>query len=426
MKKTIILFLLTVLFLSAKAQQAINYPTVNQKTYELFQQEKWHELIDLGKLSLENGIDFYYLQVRMGVAYYWTENYAASVKYFENAYSQNRDNELVMEYLYFAYVFSAQTEEARILADTFTEKFKKQLKIDKMPAVHSVYGEYMHEIFEQYAVPDAENLEQAEVKARSYWNLTAELFIRKRTTAFFSFSRIDADKLLREASSSDAISEKLKQNQYYFSLKYRLRHKMDFAVGFHLLQTAISEDQNGRQAGNVTYAPSFSTYAFSLSLSKRFPVFSTALSLSISNLNEAFQLQPTVNLNVMPFGNMRLVFNSKLSYPLQANAGSLRSNPVFKQTVGISFLKRVWFETGIAYGDMLNFTEYNAYVVNNDVDLTKWRFDALLNVSFFESRLNIFARYRRSEKENTYILDEQENQIKYINQSITGGIKWYF
>lgn len=59
------------------AQQSL--PKVDALTYQLFQQKAWDNLIKEGNKAIQNGIDYYYLRVRMGIAYYEKGNYSGAI-----------------------------------------------------------------------------------------------------------------------------------------------------------------------------------------------------------------------------------------------------------------------------------------------------------------------------------------------------------
>ena len=86
----IILLLFFLISFSAVAQEKMSAPSVDNISYEQYLKKDWEALIKTGKKSLKYDVDFYYLQVRMGIAYYELKRYPKAVKYFENANSQNK------------------------------------------------------------------------------------------------------------------------------------------------------------------------------------------------------------------------------------------------------------------------------------------------------------------------------------------------
>lgn len=62
--------LLIIVMFPAIGQTKRDFVSFNKASYELYTQKKWDELIIVGKEALKNNFDFYYLRVRLGIAYY--------------------------------------------------------------------------------------------------------------------------------------------------------------------------------------------------------------------------------------------------------------------------------------------------------------------------------------------------------------------
>ena len=102
-KKIVLIYTLLIFSISITAQKEISHTEIDKKTYSQYIQSNWKELIKTGKLSLKNEVDFYYLQVRMGIAYYELKKYRKAIPYLERSRKLSVDNELSAEYLYYSY-----------------------------------------------------------------------------------------------------------------------------------------------------------------------------------------------------------------------------------------------------------------------------------------------------------------------------------
>ena len=129
MSKRIGITTILLLFLFAvSAQKKLNYIEVDKKTYELHQEQKWNELIKFSAEARKQGMDFFYLQARTGIAYYNLKKYRIASEYFLKAWENDQSFEWLQEYLYYSLVFSGRSNEASKVADEFTRALK--LKID--------------------------------------------------------------------------------------------------------------------------------------------------------------------------------------------------------------------------------------------------------------------------------------------------------
>ena len=54
----------------------------------------------------------------------------------------------------------------------------------------------------------------------------------------------------------------------------------------------------------------------------------------------------------------------------------------------------------------------------------KLRYETMLKYAFKGGRLGLFFKYQYNIKENNYSVFDTEKSQDYINQSITGGVKW--
>ena len=71
------------IFLSAKSQDVLDFNTVNTKTYDYYFQGNWDSLIDIGEKALKSDIDYFYLRIRLGIAYYAKTNYRKAIIHLE-------------------------------------------------------------------------------------------------------------------------------------------------------------------------------------------------------------------------------------------------------------------------------------------------------------------------------------------------------
>ena len=84
--KAVKIALFFVLFFSMKgiAQDTLNSAIVEQKSYQLYLDKNWNELIKFGNRAINSGFDYYYLQIRIGIAYFEKKNYSLAENHFKN------------------------------------------------------------------------------------------------------------------------------------------------------------------------------------------------------------------------------------------------------------------------------------------------------------------------------------------------------
>ncbi len=439
-KYIIILFFVFQGIVSSFGQKALNFPTVDRESYQLYLAKDWKGVVKLGNKALAADIDFYYLRMRMGIAYYQQKRYAQAAKHFAYVYKENVGDPVLSEYLYYSYLLSGQYRDARMLKATFKSKQKMVMELEEDKFIEQVYFEFI-----QYELTDllidkpliTDVMEQSAKKNQSYFNLSISHPVNERTTLYHGFSRINSDSYQRTDGSEYPMLYDLavNQNEYYVSLNKRLDNGLDLNVAAHLLSTHLigtdtipltSPMPRFGQSEITLYDYKERSVAASVSVSKRLTLIELGLGTSIGIMNSGFQLQPEASLLWYPFGNTQLYTTTTASFLLNATTDGTYSNPIFSQAIALSFFKIFRIESSASFGRMQNFMEYNAFVANNDLDATFFRYQAKFNVAFSNQRINLFVRYRHADKVNEYTINDTDYTQDYINQSITGGLQWYF
>lgn len=432
-----LIILLLILRTFSLYSQEINIISIDKETYNQYLAKEWKELIKTSRKSLKNGIDFYYLQYRTAVAYYELKKYTKAVKYFENIYNTDNDDETIQEYLYYSYLFSGRFDDARLLASSFKRNLKEKLNIEsEYSFIHALYFSTIQYINEDYKenLPLEDNLEQNTTIKESWYNISFEHLAGKRLTIFHGYSHLKITNNIRSIDMDlpAEFIEDINQNEYYFSAKYHISKGLNISGGLHYLHTSyyapnpLQTSFGWRRTNSALYSYSNNSIACSINISKSFSLFNTSFETSISDLNNRIQIQPSLSIKVYPLENNKFYWETKGIYLIERENTTFLYHPVFKQSLGFQFLKYSFIEPSVTYGDLINYTQYNAFITNNDLDKIKIRFENYLNIGFAKGRFNIFINYQYNIKENTYKINENKKTKEYINQTITGGIKWYF
>ncbi len=108
------LFLIIVLFVAVVQVKAQKLSTleVDKITYQYYLNGQWKELIQLANKAIEQGIDFFYLRTRLGLAYYYRGQYRLAARQFEKALSWYPQDKWTLEMLYYSYLFGGQYADA--------------------------------------------------------------------------------------------------------------------------------------------------------------------------------------------------------------------------------------------------------------------------------------------------------------------------
>lgn len=368
MKKTIFTIIAILFFTNIFAQDTLNFNYVNSKTYEYYLSKNWNSLIILGKAALKNDIDFYYLQVRMGIAYYEKGKYRQANKYFESALSQNEDNALISEYLYYSYLFSGREKDALHLAREFAPQLRTKLGLDKTPFVKNISVSVAYiknsgiKNLQKIDIDGEDNNlgEQTIINNTMDYNIGLTHRLGKEATLTYNFTQVSTNETQRILSSGveNNFSIQNSQNQFYIKSDFRLANKMSMNIAFNLISVKTnkniltrtfeqsdytehsSSEFTNTLTGETVIVDTYDTifnyntveasefdleesnwkdFALSIGLWRDFTFAKIGGNLSIYNLNYTTYFQPSISLITYPFANLNFYTFTSLTDQISQN-----------------------------------------------------------------------------------------------------------
>ncbi len=451
MTRTII-FVFVLIFYSyqnADAQYNKTVVEVDKISFQQFSDKDWNGLITTGKEAIKNGIDFYYLRYRLGIAYYEKKNYAKAVVHFENIFRTNPNDQLIGEYLYFSYKFCGRTDDAEIISSKFSENLKNKIGI-KNPIIENVkigttylFNSEKDNLLDTYiAGNDSVYSEQvvAENQIKYYFGIEHKLFRRVRINYSFSQIKHNTVQSIFDNKKDNLFNLQNTQNQYYINANVHPAKGFDVNFAFNFLNIKGTKKiinysyENSDLTEHETYEiydsiynanatldiydtiynyiqtveSSFSDnnfsqndYAAALRISKSFSIFRASIFGTYSKLSNKKYKQIGAELIVLPFGNLNLYSMTKLT-----NKMGKESSSVLSQTVGVKITNFLWSEFNFSIGEMNNYTDIMASMVYNTEETTKKQAGVNCNFYLFIDKLNLSINYT--------ILQNESQYIKYI------------
>jgi len=125
----------------ANSQDTVGFTTIEAKTYEYYLAGNWDSVIYYGKQGLSNNIDYFYLRVRLGAAYYYKQNYSKAITEFNKALKYNSSDTYTQTMLYSAYLLSERENDARYFGAGMNDDAKKSAGFKKSDFLNSIYFE---------------------------------------------------------------------------------------------------------------------------------------------------------------------------------------------------------------------------------------------------------------------------------------------
>jgi len=437
-KRIGITLLFIAIFSVLSAQQKWNYAEVDKKSYELFLQKNWEGLITFNKQARENGINYFNLQARTGIAWFNLGKYRKASIWFLKAWENDKNLEWLQEYLYYSLVYSGRYNEASKLADNFTSRLKEKINYQKMkPLRIALEGGYSWN-------PDIDQLRNSELDVEAgvgsdygeafflknyhFESLDYSHQIAPGVTLSHNFTHIGINRTeqLLWGSRYDYPID-VSQNQYFINPLFPLG-KWYFSPSA-TVTWGKSDLILGNYDPNTFYGSSykFSDFIFSASTWTNWGNFSPGAEINLANISNNGLTQASVWLTLYPLSNSKLYFTPRV-YFKSDNENSFDYNS-FGFSGGFQ-LGQLHFYGNYLNGEMENLIESGGYVIANFPGRSTRKYMGSIYFPFAK-RYQFVVRYLNQdvfEKYRVYRNTVPDNEIEYsyIKHTITAGISWKF
>ena len=427
------------------AQQSL--PQVDALTFQLFQQKAWDDLIKEGKKAIQNGIDYYYLRVRLGIAYYGKGNYHEAIRQIEKARAMNDAEAYLQEYLYYAYLLAGRTAEARLIAKDFSPALKKKTQTEQVPFVEKIDLAYNYTgqvdplVIDRFSAEGPAEVDGAQFipNKHNYFLLGLGLDISPRFSLYQSYSYLQVDHLVNYQFAGEQFLDKdysSNLQQYYMAGNILLTKGLSLLGGIHYIRrifpvtTEVITGPPGRPTATLmtTNVGETDLIGF-LSLYKTFNRVTLGASYYRGSLSNFTQNQGDAKVIFYPFGNLNLYTQSTFSYHQQDfGNGNTFNNSVFDQQLGFRTTSWLWVEGYGTFGNMNNFFMNDGFLIFNRMDTIKQRSGGRL-IILPSSNLKFtvdYTLYLNESNFSPYTGNESFNKKEYNVQSLTGILSWTF
>lgn len=431
--------ILLLFLLASAAQKKLSYIEVDKKTYELYEQQKWADLIEFSAEARKQGINFFYLQARTGIAYYNLKKYRKSTEWFLKAWENDKSFEWLQEYLYYSLVYSGRLAEASKVANKFSVSFKQKIHYQKMkPLRASVEAGYSFN-------PDFDKLSNSSFdEDLNVGNNYGEAFFLKN----YHFESLDFNHQIapgvginhnfthlgisREEQifwgERNSFPINIKQNQYFINPWFVVGNKWYVSPSATIVW-GNSDLVLGDYYPNTFYGTTikFSDFIFSTSTWTHFGNLSPGVEVNQANIYDEGFTQFSGWITYYPLSNVNFYLTPRVYFKSDSENG------FGYNTFGISGgvqLGPVHFYGQYLNGDMKNFIEPAGYVVANFPGRSKQKIMGSIYFPF-DKKYQFVLRYINQdviEKYKVYINTVPSNSLeyKYIKHTLTAGISWNF
>jgi hypothetical protein len=424
-------------------QTNLSLPEVDAATYRMYQEGNWKALIETGTKAIGAGMDFYYLRVRLGVAYYETGNFHRAITHLEKANMDGNGDAFVQESLFYAYLMAGRRMEALVLSKSFTPEQQLRTETNKMKILRQVdvyYNANMADIsevtgsFSTADIPD-EDGHQFISDGHRYFFAGLQHEFSPSFRFYHAYTGLQKDHYvyaIEEGISTTNEQARSTMNQYFATAQLRVARNVQLLGGMHIVGlkyvTPVLQQRQGRDVlvwenGSATESVFFG------GLSAQAPFLSGLAMVYSGNLNRRSQFQADVQLTFFPSGNYTWYLVSQLSHQTEKLDAEKVNRLIFDQQIGVKLSSKWWTECYVTFGDMQNFVANQGAVLFNTMDMVKSRGGLrLFFAPTLKTRLQLDGSWLRNESvfypEGSLI--QTYNPIYFNSFSITGGLSWFF
>lgn len=444
------IWLLVFVSFGINAQEEADFNTINRETYRLYLSQQWDSVIIMGKQALKQEMDFYYLRMRMGIAYYNKKHYRTATRHFSAALEQNQGDPVAMEYLYLSRLFAGQSEQAGVIREQFkgdlarklpplTGRFFEHLSVEYLYN-HGVDDDMFENPAEIYPLGTSGTQSTTRHFSNTSLALTNRIAPGVRLSHAFTYLSKSNHYFSNDGLTAIYNSEQhVKQSQYYFSPEFTTRSGTVFAPMFHIIGISyqvLLDSGQGFQGGPPLLTQGYlnqTDFVTGLGFSQGIGKVDLHLGAYYSNLNQAEQVQNRLGIIWFPLGNLNLYTGSYLNSQYEISPGRESVIRLIPELMfGFTISEKVWIDMHGTMGEMTNYLENNGMIVYNsysEVIENKIKLSLSIPVTERGSMFYLGGKWT-SNRSDFYPSDpnitEEVNSIHYNAISIYGGLSWKF
>jgi len=430
----------------AVSQHRPDFAGIDKSTYDLYMASSWKELINTGESALEQGVDYYYLRMRIGIAAYELEDYSKAIRHFRKALEFNSADDVAKEYLYFACKFYGREMEAHKVAQSFSRSLREKLSYGKRAGVQSFSLNITHSFLQNREITD-ENLTGADEEIDGFRSVTLNFTslvaglqhsAGNSSTVTHALGYLSKTYIFQSQESAEITrtdDSGLSQFQYYLSGRFLTGNTTYIIPAIHYVNVRIPYYTTAAGPGRRTFL--IEQYVFnhdfaaSLGVEKYFGKIRTGISAGYSNINDQQQVQGSFSFTLFPLGNLDLYSYSDITWYTVVAGNDREGGPVFSQDLGFRAFPGLWIELWGSWGETRNFAASRAFLIYNDTGIIREQYGIRLIAPFISRSLELSLNYSWNLQESLFwsALSPEYipiDPIEVNNHKITGGIKWKF
>lgn len=426
---------------AVSSQEKWNYAEVDRKSYELYEQQKWAELIVFADEARHNGIDFFYLQARTGIAFFNLKKYRRASDFFLKAWENDKSAEWLQEYLYYSLVYSGRSVEASKYAAQFSVPVKVKINHQNMKPLRAAleigysfnpdFDALSNRSFDEELNVGSDYGEAFILKNYHFESVDYSHQLAPGVGINHNFTHLNINRQQQvDWGVQYTFPIKTNQFQYFVNPYFVIGKKLNLSPSFNVIWGNSSYFLGGYTEQPIFREKEikFADFILSLSSWSHFGNFSPGVEVNAANIYDINLTQLSAWITYYPFSNLNFYITPRIYLKKEEKDRSFSFN-----TFGISGgaqLGPVHFFGQYLNGDMENFIEPGGYVVANFPGRSEQKLMGSLYFPVWK-KYQFVVRYINQDVIETYYVYTDDfgrnpTEYKYIKHTLTAGISWNF
>lgn len=338
-----------------------DFATLDKQTYDYYLKGDYKNLKITGGKMLSNGIDYYYLRMRMGILAFNNQHYSSSFKHFTKAIHFNSWDTVSRSYIYYSYLNSGRKNDAKLYLETIPwDKRNNDLRSIEKHVLHEAYLNVSTANYDvKYYDTRVDNYEA--VKNFLIVDFGIEAMFSPSFKGSFAYSNVRKTGTEYSKANTSGTNLNFSQNQLYFKLAGFKFPGWEFSGFGHIVFYSVGSSQS-QQGGRNAATQYKSEYLGGLGVSKNGWRLRASVSASISNFGGSSQVRGEGFLTYLPFGNLNFYLTSGGMFQKDKNWGETYQ---INQEVGFKLAKYFWLESGVVAGNSFLYSKNQGFILNN-------------------------------------------------------------
>ncbi len=422
------------------AQEQNTFMYFDSLTYKQYLDKDWKNLENTSKKALKEGLDYYYLRMRTGIAMFERGKYMKAIPQFRNAVSLNNLDPVAREYLYYSMAFSGREMDAMLFYKNNEHYLESKVKLKKKSVQDVSVDAALHFNFESNfkSLFDQNNLagiEGSQTITRRYFNssfllkhqIGKRLILYHGGTLLIKYDYYYTQSILNNFESDE---HSIRQYQYYAGLSINPGGGFIITPAFHYIRfNSPPLSYHERRAASQLILPGWNAnyYLGRLSVFKHFWLLDNGLGFTYSELSNHKQVETDYKIAFYPLGNLNL-YVIGTAYAVWEDPTLMTRDMRFAYDglLGFRLSPKIWLEADILAGEIKNMATSEGFIIynGNETITSKYALSLIIPAGTMTFSLRGALLNYYSTLTDIQGMDTNINKLNFSGLSLIGGIKW--